>query len=338
MSGVPKTDRLWPWVRYYLEHHLPVHRGGRANTQATYRAAFRRLREYLYFRFGRRAASDLTLEAVDPQLVLDFLGWLQTPEGGRNGASTRNARLATLRSFFRCLELYCPAGERPRWQRLRLLPDKRTPKPVAQHLEVHEMDQVFAQTDPSRPIGLRDLALLAVLYNTGARASEVAGLQRHDLTFGESPMARFRCKGGREHRCPLWPATVLLLRRYLDETGTTTGPVFLNQRGGRLTRSGIARRVAHYVGHAGDAMPSLRTKRLSTHSFRHSTAIHLLESGADMHVIKAWLGHRSTRSTDHYLDLNLQNQRELLSRFAPPSQLKGLMEQSEDNENWLDSL
>lgn len=338
MIDVPATDRAWPWVRYFLEHHLPVHRGVRPNTLASYRTAFRQLRRYVYQRLGERAGRELPLEALEPRLVLDFLAWLQSHEGGRVGTATRNVRLAALRSFFRCLQLYCPASERSRWERLRHLPEKRAPRPTAQHLDVHEMNHVFAQVCFSRPEGLRDLALLALLYNTGARASEVAGLRRRDLSFGDFPMARLQVKGGREHRCPLWPSTASLLQRYMRENGPASGPVFLNQRGGALTRHGIARRVARYLAQAAQSMPSLASKKLSTHSFRHTTAIHLLQCGADMHVIKAWLGHRSTRSTDHYLDLNLQSQRDLLARFAAPTPLQQVIDQPQNVDDWLDTL
>ncbi|MBI3926134.1 MAG: tyrosine-type recombinase/integrase [Armatimonadetes bacterium] len=134
----------------------------------------------------------------------DFLGWLQSEEGGRVGGSIRNVRLAALRSsYFRCLELYCPACERSRWERLRRLPEKRTPRAPTYHLEVHEVNQVFAQVDLSSAEGLRDFALLAPLYNTGARASEIAGVRLGDLFFDDSPSVRFYGKGGRERRCPL---------------------------------------------------------------------------------------------------------------------------------------
>lgn len=335
---IPDSDRAWPWVRYFLEHYLPLQRGVRSNTVASYRVAFRQLRRHLYREIGRRATQDLALNDIEPQRVLKFLAWLQSSEGGQVSTSTRNVRLAALRSFFRCLQLYCSQVDPAHWERLRLVPEKRCPRQPAHHFEVAEINHVFSQIDPCKREGLRDLALLALLYNTGARASEAAGLHRTDLRFGALPTARFRCKGGRQLACPLWPSTASLLRRYLDATGTKSGPVFLNQRGGALTRHGIHRRVTAYVALAAKSMPTLLGKSLSTHSFRHTTAIHLLESGADMHVIKAWLGHSSTRSTDHYLDLNLQKQRDLLARFSPPAALQQIDKPAQKTDDWLDSL
>jgi site-specific recombinase XerD len=194
----------------------------------------------------------------------------------------------------------------------------------------------------SRREGLRDVALLALLYNTGARASEAAGVRLEDLSLETSPTVRLRCKGRHERRCPLWPSTAAILRRYRDECRGPESPdrcLFLNQRGQQLTRHGIGRRVARYIALAARHLPSLRSKRLSVHSFRHTTAVHLLESGADMHVIKTWLGHRSSRSTDHYLDLNLQAQRDLLARFSPPPLLDRLTDPGEtDPDDWLNQL
>lgn len=134
-----------------------------------------------------------------------------------------------------------------------------------------------------------------------------------------------------------------LIRRYCQEfrrspRASDAAFLFINQRGQRMTRHGIGRRVGHNLALAAVQLPEMKRKRLSTHSFRHTTAIHLLEHGAEIHVIKAWLGHRSVRSTDHYLDLNLQSHRDLLARFGPPPSLPTDTNAVEDEENWLERL
>lgn len=345
MPGPPDSDRAWPWVRFFLEVYLPGHRGVSPHTVQSYRTAFRQFRCFLRQRLGHNQTHRLGLEALQPDLVLDYLQWLESSEGPGVSAATRNLRLAALKSFFRCLELYAGPEGRTQWQRLRHLPQKRVGRPSVDHLEQHEMNQVFAQLDPSTPEGFRDLTLLALLYNTGARASELAALRCTDLFLEGPASVRLHGKGRTERRCPLWPVTVALLRRYCQEFRRSPGAadaacLFINQRGQRLTRHGIGRRIAHYLGLAARHCPSLRQKRLSTHSFRHSTAIHLLEHGAEMHVIKAWLGHRSVRSTDHYLDLNLQSHHELLERFGPPPSLTatGSERIEDDDESWLERL
>ena len=217
------------------------------------------------------------------------------------------------------------------WQRLRRVPSKRCPRPVTEYLEFHELEQVFTQVSLSAPDGHRNLTLLALLYNTGARATEIAGLRLSGLTLDYPPTVRLMGKG-RVHRvCPLWTSTTTLLRHYLDHHRRIPLPearpfVFINQRGRCLTRFGLGRIVSKYLRLAAENCPSLRKKKLSTHSFRHTTAVHLIEAGADVNVTKAWLGHRTVRSTDHYLDINLESHRQLLERLPMPQSLRNLQD------------
>lgn len=344
MPTPPEETRAWPWVRFFLEEYLPRHRGSSPQTVQSYRTAFRQLLTFLRHKLGPGPARKVELERLDSGLVLDYLSWLESSEGPGVSAGTRNLRLAALKSFFRCLELYGRPEEKGRWERLRHLPQKRAARPSVDHLELREVDQIFALLDPGQPDGFRDLTLLTVLYNTGARASELAAIRCTDLFLDEPASIRLRGKGRSERRCPLWPVTVSLIRRYCAEfrrspRASDAAFLFINQRGQRLTRYGIGRRVGHYLALAAEQLPELKRKRLSTHSFRHTTAIHLLEHGAEIHVIKAWLGHRSVRSTDHYLDLNLQSHRDLLARFGPPPSLPSTDTGSdEDDESWLDRL
>lgn len=327
MIKLPETNRAWPWVRYFLEEYLPQHRGLSPHTLTSYRTAFRHLSAFLKQRNPDVLSKRLSLKQLQPPLLLEFLSWLESPRGRKVGPGTRNIRLAALRSFFACLELHRSPEETTQWQRLRLLPFKRAPRSRVEHLEITELDQVFSVVPTSTSIGLRDLCLLAVLYNTGARASEVASMRRAGLWLGENPSVRLLGKGRRERICPLWSSTVQLIEQYLERVKGRSAPpsaptfVFINQRGGQLTRHGVARLVGKYLKLAGQSMPSLQRKRLSTHSFRHTTAIHLLQAGAELNVIKAWLGHRSVRTTGGYLDLNLEPYRELLGRFTPPPSL-----------------
>lgn len=342
----PEGEVLWPWVRFFLEEHLPVQRGVSPNTVASYRTGFSQFKRFLLGRMSRAAMNGFELSSFEPALLLEFLGWLEDPQGGLGvSATTRNVRAATMRSFARFLELYSSTQEETtRWFRLRHLPAKREMRRKADHLERRELERVFEAIPSTSPDGFRDLTLLAFLYNTGARASEVAGLRRADLRLdSRSPSARFMAKGQTVRGCPLWRITADLLERYLKDFRRRPSPaaeafVFINQRGGRLTRSGVARRVQHYIGLAGQTTPSLRAKRLSVHSIRHTTAVHLIESGADIHVVKTWLGHRSTRSTDRYIDMELEPQRQLLERFVPPAALSTPASARADDAIWLEDL
>lgn len=349
----PETNRAWPWIRYFLEEFLPQHRGLSPNTLISYRTAFRHLSAFLDQRDPERPGNRLLLKHLQPTLLLEYLSWLENPRGRGVGPVTRNLRLAALRSLFACLELHRPPEETAQWQRLRILPFKRAPRASMEHLEVSEMEQVFSVVPTSTSDNLRDLCLLAVLYNTGARASEVAGLRSASLWLGDSPSASLLGKGNRERTVPLWNSSVKLLKQYLENHRRPPKPsaeafVFVNQRGGKLTRHGVGRLVCKYLSLAAESAPSLKRKRLSTHSFRHTTAIHLLQAGADVNLIKAWLGHRSVRSTGLYLDLNLEPHRELLGRFTPPPSLAQAAENipsqnsaaqsGDDIDTWLEQL
>ena len=323
MNRPPKSKQLWPWVQFYLEVHLPQHKGFSPNTISSYRTAFRLLRDY----FGKRDSLDcdkrLSLSVLTPALLLDFLDWLERGRGRPVSVATRNQRLAALRSFFAFLELYCDQIDSSLWRRLGKLPFKRARKERVDYLESKEMGHLLNMVPRNCADGSRDFLLLTLLYNTGARASEVALLQKSDLMLAEPASVRFVGKGDKVRVCPLWSDTARLLEGYLREYRRRPLPgnepfVFINQRGGHLTRFGIGRVVAKYMRLAGQRHESLAGKRLSTHSIRHSTAIHLLQSGADLNVIRTWLGHASMSSTSHYLDLNLETQRDFLTKFTAP--------------------
>lgn len=344
----PDDQILWSWARYFLEDHLPLQRGVSPHTVATYRTAFRQFKRFLEKRLGQPESRRFKLSSTDPQIMLDFLAWLThpSPKGLGVSATTRNLRLAALRSFFRFLELYSPADD-TRWRRLRQLPTKREVRKRADYLELCEIEHLFQVVPADTADGFRDLTLLAFLYNTGARASEAAGLRVADLSLsGPSPTARFLAKGRVVRQVPLWSTTAELLTRYIGEFRRrpllqAEAFVFINQRGGQLTRWGVGRRVHHYLAEAAKSSRTLRAKKLSTHSIRHTTAIHLIESGADVHVVRTWLGHKSITSTDRYLEMDLEPQRELLASFTPPSVLNSHLKSEpaeEPADDWLDEL
>lgn len=341
------SDRAWEWIRHFLEVYLPKHRGASPHTCESYKMAFRLFRRFLQERNDRSTAS-LSLGELEAGLLLDYLEWLEGPEGANVSASTRNCRLAAWKSLFRYLELHCPLEHIEHWRRLRELPFKKAAKPTTEYLEPFEVEAVFAAVSLQAPDGIRDATMLAFLYNTGARASEVADLRRSWLLLDDRPVVRIAGKGRRTRVCPLWTSTASLLAKYLEEHRRHPKPgsepyVFINQRRTRMTRHGVRRVVEKYVREAAAQNPSIKLKRLSTHSFRHTTAIHLLETGAEVNVIKAWLGHSSTRSTSRYLNLDLGRQRALLESFTSPPTLENWStdfpnEQQNDIKQWLEEL
>ncbi|MEE9282057.1 MAG: tyrosine-type recombinase/integrase, partial [Myxococcota bacterium] len=168
--------------------------------------------------------------------------------------------------------------------------------------------------------GRRDYALLATMFNTGARVQEILDLRPCDLQLTRPFQVRLVGKGRRERLCPLWPQTAELLRSLLSESGMdprSTEPLFRNHRGEPLTRFGVRYILAKYCDRARESTPTLDAKRLHPHSMRHSTAVHLLKAGVDLTTISHWLGHASVNTTNRYVTVDLEMKREAIAKARP---------------------
>ena len=161
------------------------------------------------------------------------------------------------------------------------------------------------QPDQRTSLGSRDYALLLFLYNSGARADEAAKLTIANLQLGAPSSVRLHGKGNKFRTCPLWPTTATSLSRLVVDRNKTDA-VFLNRVNQPLTRFGIHRVVTHYGDLASRTVPSLATKRLSPHTIRHTTAVHLLRAGVDINTIRAWLGHVSLDTTHIYAEVDME--------------------------------
>ena len=185
------------------------------------------------------------------------------------------------------------------------------------------------------------------MYNTGARADEVAHTKISSLSLEGNLQVRIWGKGDKERICPLWPSTARLLKTYVGKYRRTPQKgsedyLFINQRGQSLTRFGVWDIVKKYLQAAAKKNKRLEEKHLSAHSLRHTTAVHLLESGVELNLIKAWLGHASISTTSRYLDVDLKKKREVLTKFAPPNYVVSFFDekdnQSEQDKNIFDLL
>lgn len=304
----PTFDTL---VQDFFCRRLIEQQGVSPRTVEAYRDTFRLLLAYLPQRLGKSVLS-ICLSDLDAPIVLAFLDHLEAVRG--NGPRTRNARLAALRSFVQ----YAASRDPTAWplaRRVLAIPSKRYTKPLLGHLTREEMQAVLDAPDAVTWAGRRDRVLLAVMYNTGARVSEVVGLRRGDLTAGDARSLRIRGKGRKDRIVPLWKKTAATLadwsRRLEDRTD---GPLFPNARGGPLSRSGFEDRLALAVGKAAVSCPSLRDKSVSPHTIRHTTAMHLLQSGVDLTVIALWLGHESPETTHQYVEADLKMKEEVLTK------------------------
>jgi len=305
----PTFDSL---LQGFFCQRLIEQRGVSPCTVVAYRDTFRLLLAYLPLRLGK-AVSEFTLADLDSVNVIAFLDYLESERG--NGARTRNARLAALRSFVR----YAASRDPTAWplaNRVLAIPQKRHDKPLVMYLTRQEMEAVLAAPDGETWAGHRDRVLFAVMYNTGMRVSEAISLRGQDLnTESQGRSLRIRGKGRKERVVPLWKQTVVVLRAWLKRLGPPAdGPLFPNARGRPLSRSGVEDRLAAAVKKAREACPSLRGKVVSPHTIRHTTAMHLLQSGVDLTVIALWLGHESPQTTHQYVEADLKMKEEVLKQ------------------------
>jgi site-specific recombinase XerD len=284
-------------------------------TVASYRDAFRLLLNFVKAR-KRKSPAKIQMADLDPACIVAFLSHLEHDR--HNGARTRNARLMAIRCFLKyaaTCEPTCLAVV----QRVLAIPSKRFDRPALGFLSQAEIQAVLEAPDSGTFSGARDRALLALLYNTGARVSEIASLRVSDVALGPGASLRLHGKGRKERAVPLWKNTARLLRQWIQRIGGNPDAALLpNAANGFMTRSGIAKRLAKAVRSAQRSVPTLRGRRISPHTIRHTTAMHLLQSGVDITVIAIWLGHSNTATTHHYVEADLLMKEKALGKLQQP--------------------
>jgi site-specific recombinase XerD len=313
----PAAPALAPLLRSFFVDRLLRQRNASPATIASYRDTFRLLLRFAEAHLHRPAAS-LTIEDLSAPLVLAFLDHLERERG--NTVRTRNARLAAVHSFASHAGREEPATLEG-LRRVLAIPAKRFSRPVMGYLSREEIQAILDAPDRGTWSGHRDAVLLATLYNTGARISEALALDVQSVHLDRTPRVDLRGKGRKERTVPLWRTTARSLAKWIAERNAQaqpSAPLFPNRHGDRLTRSGVARRLALAVGRAAKVCTSLRGRDISPHTLRHTTAMHLLESGTDISVIALWLGHESPTTTHAYLQADLAMKERALARVDVP--------------------
>lgn len=307
------------------------------HTVLSYRDSWRLFLRFVAAR-KNKPVSQLGLTDLTELEVLAFLQY--TEQERKTSIGTRNCRLAGLRSFFHFVADREPLVALQCAEILRI-PMKRAPQGTLCHIEDNEVSAILDQPNRSRIEGQRDHVLLAVLYNTGARIQEALNITPRALRL-ESPLhVRLFGKGRKERICPLWPETVALLKAFLrkqprgeDET------IFVNRYGRPLGAAGVRFKLKHYLEAACRNTPSLVGKRVTPHTFRHSTAVSLVSAGVDVTVIRDWLGHASLDTTNHYARANVETKRKALEKVDPAARpgRPPRWKRNPDLVAWLDSL
>ena len=284
-----------------------------ARTIASYRDTMRLLLGYLE-QVRKKRPTALAVTDLDAPTITAFLDHLEKRR--HNSARTRNVRFAAIRSFMKYAASRDPASL-PVAQRVLAIPLKRFARPSLTFLSREEVAAVLEAPDDTTWSGHRDRVLFGLLYNTGARVSEAVGLRRSDVSLDASRRVRLMGKGRKQRTVPLWKSTAQQLRAWQSRISEGADAyLFPNRGGGPLSRSGVEKRLRDALGKAADRCPSLRGKKVSPHTLRHTTAMHLLQSGVDITVIALWLGHESTATTHHYVEANLVMKDEALAKLS----------------------
>lgn len=335
MSDTPLLGAL---VHAFFVDHLITVKGLRPASVRSYRDTVRLLLVFVAAdkrcKLSRLALADLSFDRV-----LRFLRYLEAERG--NHIRTRNQRLAALHTLFEYI-----AGRAPEMldvcQQVAAIPMKRVAPPETRFLERDEVEALLAALPREGRSALRDRALLLFLYNTGARVQEAADLRVGHLDLGEHPRVRLHGKGDKWRTCPLWAQTAELLRslqRSVDGPVTPERAVFA-AHGHPLTRFGMYKIVRRHAARYDDPRTG---RRISPHIFRHTAAVHLLEAGVEVNVIRGWLGHADLTTTNRYAEINTRTKEAALRALEPPdtaaaSPIKPIWRSDESLLTWLASL
>lgn len=335
------TMNLGQLVHSYFVDYLSLQKGLRAASIQSYRDVMKLFLCFVADRL-RRNVSRLTVDDFKLELILEFLMHLEQQRG--NHIRTRNHRLTVLHSFFEYLARRAPETM-ALCQQIAAIPTKRAASAETHYLLSEQVAELFRRLPNAGRHALRDRTLLLFLYNTGARVQEVAELRVDQLDLSLPPRVRLHGKGDKWRTCPLWSDTSQHLQRLLQLQGRDDDqPVFVSDRGAALTRFGIYKIVRRHCQMLEDDRLRLRKSHISPHTFRHTAAVHLLESGVEVNVIRGWLGHAKLDTTNRYAEITLKSKEAALRACEPgdaqadSTRPRAVWKDDAQLLKWLDSL
>ena len=307
-----KSGDLAGLVQRFFTDRLSAQMNASPNTIASYRDAFRMMVRFASERCGR-APTALALADIDAELVAAFLTHLEEERGC--SARSRNARLAAIRSFFRYVALESPE-HLLHCQRVLALPGKRHGERPVAFLEPEEAAAIVDAPDVGTWIGRRNRAILLLMIETGLRVSELTGLTIADVQLGTGAHVRCEGKGRKRRATPIRREVAAVIDAWIaEERPRSTDPLFRTATGGRLSRDAVERLVRKHADTAAARCPTLRTKTVTPHVLRHTTAMTLLVNGVDQVVIALWLGHESMATTQVYVHADMRMKERALARL-----------------------
>lgn len=330
-----KSDTFSYYITKYFAEYLPNQTATSINTIHSYRDTFVQLLEF-YKTIYRILPERLEYKQFTIERIEEFLEYLETTRG--IGISTRNQRLAAIHSFFRYIQYREPAGF-AQCAEVLSIPFKKAPVTPMNYMSIDEVTLLFSIPDQKDKMELRDLSILVLLYESGARVQELIDLCPAHVRFGATTVVELHGKGNKTRLVPIYADAASIIKNYMSSYGRKdiSNPLFVNRKGEKLTRAGIQYIIDKYVSMAKIKRSDLFTKRITNHCFRHSKAMHLLEAGVNLIYIRDFLGHTSVVTTEIYAKTNPMIKREQLIKNGASIQVPKKYSQKEKSDmiEWL---
>lgn len=328
------------YLTEFLSVYLPTQKNVSKNTIHSYRDTFKLLIKY-YQEIKRIPVERITLNVLSSEWLIDFLQWLETDR--KCSISTRNQRLAAIHSFFRYIQAEEPAGIF-HFQKIASIPIKKAKKPLVEYLTPQAIKLLLEQPDKHTVKGRRDLTLICVLYDSGARVQELIDMRVCDVTLQEPAVITLTGKGNKTRRVPVMKNTASLLQSYLLENKLETpwrneNPLFTNSQHHKLTKEGVAYIISKYATSARKTSTIVPSK-VHVHMLRHSKAMHLLQGGVNLIYIRDFLGHVDIKTTEIYARADTETKRRAIENVYPDLIDSSLPDWSKDQAllSWLSEL
>lgn len=328
------------YLTEFFTDYLPTQKNSSQNTIKSYRDTFKLLLKFCEETI-QVSPEKIKMTTLSDEVIKNFLIWLETERCC--SISTRNQRLAAIHSFFRYVQMEEPT-EIFNFQRVLAIPIKKTKKPVIEHLTPDAMKLLLEQPDKKHSKGRKDLTLMSVLYDSGARVQELIELTVDDVILTSPAIISLTGKGNKTRRIPIMNNTASLLQSYLTENNLekqrrSQYPLFMNRQHKKFTKEGISYIISKYARLARE-ISSIVPEKVKPHMFRHSKAMHLLQAGVNLVYIRDFLGHVDIKNTEVYARIDTEIKREALKDAYPDLVESNLPDWSKDQAllSWLSSL
>jgi integrase/recombinase XerD len=309
-----------PLITGFLRDYMPRQRGYSPHSCEAYAHSFRLLFAYAAGRL-RTKPSQLHIEQLDATLVMDFLGHIERERGNR--ATTRNLRLAAIKTFMRYVEYQVPSALE-QINRIHAIPTKRHDQVLIRHLAMDEVRAILNAPDLTTRLGIRDRAMMHLCFAAGLRVSELVEAMAANLCLQRTPSLLVKGKGRKERCLPLWKETAADLRAWLTVRGDVRVPeLFANAEGTAMTRAGFEYVLDKHTRTAAEKCASLRGRSVTPHQLRHSCAVIMLQATHDIRKVALWLGHADIRTTEVYLRMDPSEKLEAVEAVIPPELRRG---------------